>query len=49
MPSSVPVTGLRPRSGGDQAGRAAIGKPNEYVPVVSAQFLKKLLDTITVG
>ena len=26
-----------------------IGKPNDYPPVVSAQFLKKLLDAITVG
>jgi isopenicillin N synthase-like dioxygenase len=26
-----------------------IGKPNDYAPVVSAQFLKKLLDAITVG
>jgi hypothetical protein len=26
-----------------------IGKPNTYAPVVSAQFLKKLLDAITIG
>src|SRR5262252_7671332 len=26
-----------------------IGKPNDYAPVVSARFLKKLLDAITVG
>jgi len=26
-----------------------IGRPNDYAPVVSAQFLKKLLDAITVG
>jgi isopenicillin N synthase-like dioxygenase len=29
--------------------RPPIGKPNDYPPVVSAQFLKKLLDAITVG
>jgi hypothetical protein len=26
-----------------------IGLPNEFAPVISAQFLKKLLDAITVG
>jgi len=26
-----------------------IGRPNDYAPVVSAQFLRKLLDAITVG
>ena len=26
-----------------------IGKPNDYAPVVSAQFLKERLDAITVG
>ena len=26
-----------------------IGKPNDYRPVVSAQFLKKRLDAITMG
>jgi len=27
----------------------AIGQPNDYAPVVSAQFLKKRLDAITIG
>jgi hypothetical protein len=26
-----------------------IGRPNEFAPVVAAQFLKKLLDAITIG
>ena len=26
-----------------------IGKPNDYGPVVSAQFLKERLDAITIG
>jgi isopenicillin N synthase-like dioxygenase len=26
-----------------------IGQPNDYAPVVSAQFLKKRLDAITIG
>jgi hypothetical protein len=26
-----------------------VGKPNDYAPVVSAQFLKTRLDAITVG
>lgn len=29
--------------------RPPIGRPNDYGPVVSAQFLKKRLDAITVG
>jgi hypothetical protein len=26
-----------------------VGKPNDYPPVVSAQFLKERLDAITIG
>ena len=26
-----------------------LGQPNDYAPVVSAQFLKKRLDAITIG
>jgi hypothetical protein len=29
--------------------RLPIGRPNDYGPVASAQFLKKRLDAITVG
>ena len=29
--------------------RPPIGKPNDYEPVVSAQFLKTRLDAITIG
>jgi hypothetical protein len=29
--------------------RPPIGRPNDYGPVVSAQFLKKRLNAITVG
>ena len=29
--------------------RPPIGKPNDYAPVVSAQFLKERLDAITIG
>ena len=29
--------------------RPPIGQPNDYAPVVSAQFLKERLDAITIG
>lgn len=32
-----------------EALKPPIGKPNDYGPVVSAQFLKERLDAITVG
>jgi hypothetical protein len=41
MPASVPVIDLRLRP--------PVGRPNDFAPVVSAQFLKERLDAITIG